>query len=582
MSYSKCAQVMLQNRYLQKGETIEDLYRRLANSYGDNSEQSDRIYKYLSNFWFCPATPILSSGGTKRGLPISCFVNEIDDNLESIISGWSENAWLSSKGGGVGTLWSNIRPIGTEVENRGKSSGVIPFIVVQESISKAISQGSLRRGSSAAYLHISHPEIEEFLQLRRPSGGDLGRKALELHHAVVINDAFMRAVENDDKWPLIDPNTGDIIETLSARSLWINVLTTRLDTGEPYIMFEDNANRSMPEIYTQLDLSVKTSNLCSEIMLHTGLDYNDKKRTAVCCLASVNLEKRDEWKDDELFLYDVNVFVDNVLSDFIKKAEDSNNIYLKNAVYSASQERSIGIGAMGFHAYLQKHMIPFESEEAQQLNCTIFKEMHEELHKSSIKIGKLKGFAPDFDETTGLEKRRNVNLMAVAPTASISIIGGNTSPSVEPYVSNAFTRKTLDGSFPERNKHLENLLEKKGYNTPEVWSSIVTNEGSVQHLDFLSEFEKDVFKTAFEIDQMRLIDLAADRTPHICQGQSLNLFILSTVSKQMLNRVHMRAWKKGLKSLYYCRSRSIQRADKVTQYGKRECDINNKECESCQ
>lgn len=587
VDFSFSAEQMLKNRYVQLGEEPVDIFKRVANYYSDDKLHAARLQKYMENFWFMPATPILSNGGTNRGLPISCFVNEISDHLESIIDGWAENAWLAAKGGGVGTLWSNIRPLGSEVENRGKSSGVIPFIVVQESIALAISQGSLRRGSSAAYLHVSHPEIEEFLDMRRPTGGDHNRKALELHNAVVVNDAFMEAVEHDKEWNLISPLNKKTVETLKARDLWIKILTTRLETGEPYILFENAANNDSSDVYKQLGLSIKTSNLCSEIMLHTGIDDEEKNRTAVCCLSSLNIDKFDEWSDDEIFIQDVVTFLDNVLSDFILKANESGNKYLANAAYSASQERSIGLGALGFHSYLQKNMIAFESEEAKKLNRYIFGLIHEKAIQASVMLASKKQPAPDSLKANlinrSIQLQRNVNVLAIAPTASIAVICGNVSHGIEPFVSNAFTRKTLDGSFAEKNKYLKELLQEKGKDTLEVWSSITTNEGSVQHLDFLTKEEKDIFKTAFEINQNVIIDLASERQKYICQGQSLNVFLPANVDKKTLNQVHLRAWKKGLKSLYYCRSRSIQRAAKVSQMANENaCDIRNKDCESCQ
>lgn len=585
--FSESAQKMLKNRYLHQHETPTEMLYRVAKHYSDDDLHAERLYQYMSNFWFMPATPILSNGGTKRGLPISCFVNEISDTLDSIISGWSENAWLAAKGGGVGTLWSNIRPLGAEVENRGMSSGVIPFIVVQESISKAISQGSLRRGSSVAYLHVSHPEIVEFLDIRKPTGGDFTRKALEIHNAVVVNDAFMQAVEDNQEWKLINPRDHSIAETVQARDLWIRILTTRLETGEPYILFEDAANKGSAQSYKELGLKVKTSNLCSEIMLHTGEDYNKKIRTAVCCLSSVNLAKIDKWDNNENFIPDIVRFLDNVLSDFICLAEQSNNKYLLNAAYAARQERSIGLGVMGFHSMLQDKMIPFESAECRRINKEIFINLSQKVEIASAMIGADKGYAPDIilanKKNSLVSLKRNANCLAIAPTASISILCDNVSPSIEPFISNAFTRKTLDGSTPERNPALERLLREKGMDSDEIWSSIVTNEGSVQHLDFLSDHEKLVFKTAFEIDQSFIIELAADRTPFICQGQSLNIFLPANTTKKDLNQLHLLAWKKGLKSLYYCRSRSIQRAEKVSKYsGYKACSVENKECEACQ
>jgi ribonucleoside-diphosphate reductase alpha chain len=429
---------------------------------------------------------------------------------------------------------------------------------VQDALTLAISQGSLRRGSSAVYMDIDHPEIEEFIKLRKPSGGDPNRKALNIHHGVVISDKFMQAVEKDDKWELLSPKTRQVIREVSARHLWIEMLTTRIETGEPYMLFIDTVNKYIPEHHKKLGLNVKMSNLCSEITLPTGIDHLNKRRTAVCCLSSLNLEYFDEWKDDEIFVEDVMRFLDNVLDDFIESAPSS----MEAARYSAMRERSVGLGVMGFHSFLQSKMIPMESAMAKAWNNKIFKSLKEKSDAASIKLAHEKGACPDALEAEIME--RFSNKMAIAPTASISIIAGNSSPGIEPYAANSFTQKTLSGSFTVRNKHLIKLLIEKGKNDEQIWSSISTNEGSVQHLDFLSRDEKDVFKTAHEIDQRWLIDLSADRTPFISQAQSLNLFIKANIHKRDLHQLHFMAWKRGLKSLYYLRSRSLQRADKVS------------------
>lgn len=549
---------ILEDRYLLPDEKYQDLFARVASYYADSKEHAERLYKYISNLWFMPATPILSNGGTNRGLPISCFLNETDDSLEGIEGMWSENVWLASKGGGIGSYWGNVRSINEPVRGNGKTSGIIPFLKVQDSMTLAISQGSLRRGSAAVYLPIDHPEIEEFIDIRRPTGGDTNRKTLNLHHGVVISDAFMQAVETDSPWDLISPYDKTVIHTVSARDLWAKLLSTRIETGEPYMLFIDAVNKTIPEHQKKLGLKVKTSNLCAEITLPTGIDHLGNNRTAVCCLSSLNLEYYEQWKDDEHFVTDVMRFLDNVLEDFINKAPDT----MQNAKYSAMRERSVGLGVMGFHSFLQSQNVPFESVMAKVWNNKIFEHINQQVDLASKMLAKEKGACPDAEEV-GAEERFS-NKTSIAPTASISVICGNSSPGIEPYAANSFTQKTLSGSFTVKNKHLKKLLEKKGFDNDQVWSTIATNEGSVQHLNFLTEHEKDVFKTSFEIDQNWVIELAADRAPLIDQAQSLNAFMLGNVSKQYLHDIHFKAWKKGVKSLYYCRSTSIQRADKVS------------------
>lgn len=549
---------VLKDRYLLAGENYQDLFARVAAYYGDNKEHAQRIYDYISKLWFMPATPILSNGGTDRGLPISCFLNEVEDDLKGIVNVWNENVWLAARGGGIGTYWGNVRSIGEKVKGNGKTSGIIPFIKVQDSMTLAISQGSLRRGSAAMYLPIDHPEIEEFIDLRRPTGGDPNRKALNIHHGVCVSDDFMKAVEKDADWNLLSPKDRHVVSTVKARELWIKLLTTRIETGEPYILYTDHVNNNIPEHHKKLGLKVKMSNLCSEIVLPTGKDHLDKMRTAVCCLSSLNLEYYDEWHENKQFITDVMRFLDNVLEDFIKKAPDT----MANAKYSAMRERSVGLGVMGFHSFLQSKMIPIESVVAKVWNKKIFKHISDSVNIASKELAEERGACPDAKECNMME--RFSNKTAIAPTASISIICGNSSPGIEPYAANSFTQKTLSGSFTVRNKHLTNLLNEKGKNTEQVWSSISTNEGSVEHLDFLSQAEKDVFKTAPEIDQRWLIEFSGDRTPYVDQAQSLNIFLPGNVSKKHLHQLHYSAWKQGLKSLYYCRSTSIQRADKVS------------------
>ena len=547
----------LKDRYLGHNESYQDLFARVASSYADDNLHAQRIYNYISNLWFMPATPVLSNGGTKRGLPISCFLNEASDSLNGILDLWSENVWLAAKGGGIGSYWGNLRSIGEKIGKVGKTSGIIPFIKVMDSLTMAISQGSLRRGSAACYLPIDHPEIEEFIEMRRPTGGDPNRKALNLHHGVLVSDAFMRAVETDEQWALKSPADGTVQQTISARNLWIRLLTARIETGEPYIVYIDTVNRQIPQHHKLANLTVKTSNLCSEITLPTGIDKNGRDRTAVCCLSSLNLEKYDEWKDDNTMINDVMRFLDNVLTDFIERAPEQ----FDDAKYSAEKERSVGLGVMGFHSYLQKHNIPLESVMSKVWNKKIFKHIQEHVDQASKDLADERGACPDAADY-GYNERFS-NKTAIAPTASISIICGGASPGVEPVAANSYTHKTLSGSFNVKNRYLVELLEKHGKNTDDVWSGITTNQGSVSHLDFLTDLEKDVFKTAFELDQKWIIELSGDRTPYISQAQSINLFVPADIHKRELHKIHFDAWKKGLKSLYYCRSKSIQRAENV-------------------
>lgn len=545
----------LYDRYLLPEEHPQDLFARVSMYYGDDSAHSQRLYDYMSKLWFMPSTPILSNGGTSRGLPISCFLNETNDSLGEIVELWNENVWLASLGGGIGSYWGNVRSIGEKVGRNGKTSGIVPFIRVMDSLTLAISQGSLRRGSAAIYLPIWHPEIEEFVEIRRPTGGDPNRKALNLHHGVLIPNSFMQAVERGDEWALRSPKDNAIVDKVSARDLWIRLLTARIETGEPYIIYIDHVNDAIPDHHKMAGLNVKMSNLCSEITLPTGKDHLGNDRTAVCCLSSLNLEKFDEWQDHPTMIEDVMRFLDNVLTDFINKAPDS----MKRAKYAAMRERSVGLGVMGYHSFLQQKMIPMESVMAKVWNRRMFQHIKRQADDASQLLAKERGACPDAKDY-GIEERFS-NKMAIAPTASISIICGGASPGIEPVAANAYTHKTLSGSFPVKNKYLQEVLEQHGQNTEEIWSSIFTNEGSVQHLDFLSQDEKDVFKTAFEIDQRWLVEHAGDRTPFVCQAQSLNVFLPASVNKKDLHRIHWEAWKKGVKSLYYCRSKSIQRAE---------------------
>ena len=573
----------LSDRYLGQNESYQDLFARVASIYADDNLHAQRLYNYISNLWFMPATPVLSNGGTERGLPISCFLNEAGDSLNGILDLWSENVWLAAKGGGIGSYWGNLRSIGEKIGRVGKTSGIIPFIKVMDSLTMAISQGSLRRGSAACYLPIDHPEIEEFIEMRRPTGGDPNRKALNLHHGVLVSDAFMRAVETNSQWALKSPKDGIVQSTVSARNLWIRLLTARVETGEPYIIFIDTVNRLIPQHHKLAGLNVKTSNLCSEITLPTGLDKEGKERTAVCCLSSLNLETYDEWKDEPNFVEDVMRFLDNVLTDFINRAPDSFN----HAKYAAMRERSVGLGVMGFHSFLQKNSIPLESVMSKSWNNKIFKHIQKGADDASKKLAEERGACPDAKEY-GFKERFS-NKTAIAPTASISIICGGASPGVEPVAANSYTHKTLSGSYNVRNRYLKKVLEKYEKNNDEVWSTITTNQGSVEHLDFLTQNEKDVFKTAFELDQRWIVELGADRTPYISQAQSINIFLPADVHKKDLHQIHFQAWKKGLKSLYYCRSKSIQRAENInnnlsTNVTKNESNESKdyEECLSCQ
>lgn len=543
----------LEDRYLLEGESYQDLFRRVSSAYADDSAHAARLYEYMSKLWFMPATPILSNGGAKRGLPISCFLNTVPDSLDGIVSTWNENVFLSSNGGGIGTYWGFVRGVGETIKNAGKTSGIIPFIRVMDSLTLAISQGSLRRGSAAVYLDIDHPEIEEFLEIRKPSG-DFNRKSLNLHHAVNVTDAFMIAVEKDTDFPLRSPHDRSVVRTVNARQLFQKILELRLQTGEPYLVFIDTANGALSPHQRALGLKIRLSNLCSEILLATGPDHKGKERTAVCCLSSVNLEKWDEWHNHPVFLEDIFRFLDNVLQEFIDEAPSK----LAHARYAAERERSVGLGVMGFHAFLQSKNIPFESAMAKAWNMKMIRHLRSNADKVSVLLAAERGACPDAHEVGVME--RFSHKLAIAPTASISIICGGTSAGIEPIPANIYTHKTLNGNYEVRNPHLEKMLESKGLNTSTVWQSILANEGSVQHLNSLSEDEKYVFKTAFEIDQRWVIDLAADRAPYICQSQSVNLFLASDSHKVDLLHLHWRAWKKGLKSLYYCRSKSIQRA----------------------
>ena len=569
----------LQDRYLLPEEkSPQDAFMRAAKAFSDTDEMAQRIYDYASKLWFMYSTPVLSNGGTQRGMPISCFLNYVGDSREGLTGHYTENAWLASVGGGIGGYWGHVRSDGVATSGGSASSGTIPFMHVVDSEILAFSQGKTRRGSYAAYMDISHPEIIEFIEMRKPTGGDAHRKNLNLHHGINITNDFMELIDKcikeptyDDTWNLVDPHTKKVIRTISARDLWLKILEVRVNTGEPYISFIDTINEGLPQTQKDLGLKVHHSNLCSEITLPTN-----ENRTAVCCLSSVNLEKYDEWKNDSLFIPDLIRFLDNVLQYFIDNAPEN----LFRARFSAAAERSLGLGAMGFHSYLQSKGIPFESALAKSINIKIFKNIKEQAVAESQRLAVKRGEAPDM-EGTGM---RNAHLLAIAPNASSSIICGTTSPSIEPFRANAYVQKTMSGSFLVKNKHLEKLLEKKGINNDNIWTSIVSQRGSVAHLEVLSEYEKDIFKTAIEINQQWIIEHAADRQQYICQSQSLNIFIPADVHIKDLHNLHMLAWKKKLKTLYYTRSEAIKRAELVSSKVKRTIipEANADSCLACE
>ena len=567
----------LEERYMVGDEkSPQEAFARAAEAFADDEAHAQRLYDYVSKQWFMFATPLLSNGGTRRGLPISCFLNYVDDSREGITEHYTENAYLSSFGGGIGGSWSSIRAQGTKTSKGSESTGVIPFMKVVDAEMLAFSQGVTRRGSYASYLHMSHPEIEEFLDIRKPTGGDINRKCTNLHHGVVIPDAFMEIIyratkelDFDDSWELIDPHSHQVKKVVSARTLWVKLLQNRMETGEPYLMFEDAVQEALPDFQKRKGLRVNHSNLCSEITLAT-----DEERTAVCCLSSVNLEHFDEWSKVPAFIPDLVRMLDNVLTVFIKDAPDS----LEKAKFSAMRERSIGLGAMGFHAYLQKNKLSFEGMYATAINMKVFKHIKDDAIKTTHKLAVERGACPDDDSC----EVRNAHLLAIAPNASSSIICGNTSPSIEPFRANAYTQKTKSGSHLHKNKYLEQLLKDKGANTDNVWKEIVANKGSVQHLDLLTDHEKEVFKTAVEINQAWIIEHASMRQEFICQSQSVNLFFPPDVNKGDLHNVHMLAWAKNLKTLYYLRSEAISRADNVSSQVKREISFEQEDCLACE
>jgi len=583
----------LKDRYLyqEEGETYaQEAFARaavFASTFKGHTdfELAQRLYNYSSDLWFMFSTPILSNGGTNRGLPISCFLNYVPDSRDGLSSHYDENIWLASTGGGIGGYWGDIRSNGIATANNSRSTGSIPFMKVVDSQMLAFNQGITRRGSYAAYMDIDHPEIEEFINIRKESGGDINRKCLNLHNGINLTNEFLQAVKNDDDWRLIDPKTKEAVKIVSARELWWQILNARAETGEPYMVNIDNCNDALPKSQKDLGLEIKQSNLCSEITLPTN-----EERTAVCCLSSVNLEHFDEWSKDEQFVDDLVTMLDNVLQHFIDNAIDTSEIGEYNANYkrfsnhvkpdkksftkaafSAYRERSIGLGAMGFHAYLQRKGIPFEGIFATGFNYRAFQHIKGKALDATKRLAEERGEAPDVHGSG----HRNAHLLAVAPNASSSIICGGTSPSIEPYRANVYTHKTLSGSYQVKNRNLESLLKKKGLKAKEleqVWKDIAANEGSVQHLDILDDKEKELFKTANEINQIWIVEHAYKRQEFVCQSQSVNLFFVFPKATepqeihdeylQYVNDVHWYAMH-TLKSLYYFRSDAARTAENV-------------------
>jgi len=554
---------MYEDSYLLPNETIEELYHRVAHAnIKDDKERANRVKGYFQKLWASGSTPVISNSGTDRGYPISCFTAETFDTMKSISEGLIEDLVLGSGGGGIGRR-KTVRGIGENIGKVGTSSGKIPFYKVDDAMVNAVSQGALRRASKAEYLHISDPEIEEFIKIRKPTGGDSNRKTFNLHHGVILSDEFMYKVLNDEEWELKSVVDGKVVKTLKAYDLFTSILTSRIETGEPYIMYEDNVNNNNPKLYELEGLKVKLSNLCTEIFLNTS-----EIKTAVCCLSSVNLEKYDEWKDDDLFIEDMYYFLDGVLEQYIEKINNSpewKKPWLQKALNFVLEERAVGLGVMGWHSLLQSKHIPFESAMAKGLNIKIFKDLRDKADKASIKIAKERG-------SCELAKRHNILerftfKISVAPTSSISILTGEASAGIEPFQSNAYVHKNKTKAHTVKNKYFQIVLENKakelnkdGRWISAQWKSILAKEGSVQHLDWLDDYTKDVFKTAFEIDQRYIIEQAGDRQEYIDQGQSINLFLPFDINKRDLLGLHLLAWKKGLKSLYYCRSTSPKRA----------------------
>ena len=534
---------ILAERCLLPGEDYQDLFARVASYYGDDGAHAQRLYDYMSRLWFLPAMPVLSNGGTARGMPVSCYLNEAADSLDGIVGLWNENFRLASTGGGIGSYWGNLRSAGERVGLDRETSGVIPFIRVMDSLALAISPGAAGPGAAAVYLPISHPEVEEFIELRRPTGGDSNRKAVNLHHGILVSDAFMRAVDADEPWALTSPKSGAVVRQVGARSLWNRILTVRIETGEPYLVFSDTVNNARPEHQKLAGLEVKASSLCSTVTLPTGVDQHGRQRTAVCCMASLNLESWLEWKDHPLLIEDVMRFLDNVLQDFIDRAPEG----MERAKYSASRERSVGLGVIGFHSFLQSQGVPFEGVVAKVWNKRIFKHIRAQADQASRMLAEERGPCPDAEEYGATE--RFSNKLALPSTASTSTIAG-TSPGIEPW-ANLVLHDAPAG--PEvRNPHLRRLLAAKGLDTESVWSAIAHHGGSVQHLEHLTAQEQALYRTAGELDQRWVVEHAADRTPFVCQSQSVTLSLPNDGFPQDLHQLHHMAWKRGVKSLHHC------------------------------
>jgi ribonucleoside-diphosphate reductase alpha chain len=564
------ASKILTGRYTYGDEQAEDTFKRVASFYGTDYRHSERLLGYFERLWAVPASPILANGGTGRALPISCFLLYVPDSREGLCDHYEETLWVGTNGGGLGSSWADVRSAGQKTSRNTVTTGAMQFMHIADAYTLACNQGSTRQASYAAYLDISHPEILEFISMRKTSGGDVHRKCLNLHHGINITDSFMEAVLCDEEWQLIDPHSKQVCNTVQARDVWEQIIETRLLTGEPYLFFIDEANRKMHQDLKDQELKITGSNLCTEITLPTS-----DSRTAVCCLSSVNLEKYDEWKDNKEFIHDMVEFLDNVLEDFIQNAPPQ----LHKAVYSAIQERSIGLGAMGFHSYLQKNMIPIESMAAIGINLQMFDFIKSTAMEANVRLAESRGPA------LGLSKDRFAHLLAIAPNASTSIIAG-TSPSTEPWAANIFIQKTASGALTVKNKFLNELLIAKASSmhsdasneavqVQEWWNSILSNGGSVAHLDFLSEWERDTFKTAVEIDQRALVKLASDRQQFVCQAQSVNLFFPSGASLDYINKVHIQAWKAKLKSLYYLRTVPVRKGSMVS-------FDTSKDCTGCQ
>lgn len=566
----------LRDRYFLKdgkGDICEDVqmfFARVATgiSRGDK-ELAQNLYDLMSKNWFMPATPVLTNSATSRGAQISCFLNTVGDSISDIFKTYEENAFLAKGGGGIGSNWSQVRGHNSRLSSGGKSSGTIPFLKVMDSATLAVSQGNTRRGAAAAYMDISHPDIEEFIDIRRPTGGDENRRCLNLHHGVIVSDEFMRCVKAKVKFDLTCPHSGEVTKSVDAVEMWRKILKNRIETGEPYILFIDTVNKATPQHHKDAGLFVNQSNLCSEITLPTN-----RERTAVCCLGSMNLEKWEEWKDAaEATMYAAVKALDNILDNFIYGVDSRD---YKRAVQSAKQERSVGLGAMGYHGLLMSQNIPFESVQARALNKIVFSTINKYAKQASVRLADERGACPDGGN------QRNSYVMAIAPTANISVICGGATPCIEPIAGNAYLQKTLSGSFLVKNVYLEKLLESKGQNKADVWRKIIEDKGSTQNLDFLTEEEKKIFKTAYELDMKEIVIQAGERQPHICQAQSLNLFMKSPISGRQLNEVHLLAHELGVKSLYYLRSESVIEADNVDNKSVRRQVSVGEECSVCQ